>query len=708
MAGEQASNRAAHPGMMAQLEELQSRVAHLEELLLPEAEAAFDAEAALVEEAVVVSEAAAPAVTAETALPPTQAESTATADEADLRALQREATADLEDSWQSASNDDAPRPRPSFDLALIEERLAGRVLAFTGGAALILGAVFFLSLAFSRGWIGPPLQVALGLSAGSIGLLLGGALLLRGDRLVGHVLAAVGLAAISMSFFAATTLYELLPVPVGLAGSLMAASVATLIAIATRSQIVAAFGLVAVLAAPPILGADPDAITFAYMVTVLAGVAVISLWQTWPWLPPLAFVLSAPQLYAWIDSESRALVGAGALLLYWGLMAIAAGGEAFRGRRAGLSLTSAPLLVGAASFVVFIGFGFLPEPGQQVIFLLTLGVLHGIIAAFFMTRRGEVDPFGLLAGALGLGIASMAVPLLFGASLTAVVWSVEAAALAFLAGRRGHAPSLFAALALLSLAAVRLAIEAADLLASWPDRLAPSFGSLDPLVIGLAAFLVAATVFVWSVPNRTVRLVVVSIAVLACLPVVFIELSGVASVAAWTFLAVVAFAAPRWLALLRERPIDWHFGTALEWLRPGQDVGTRAELLTTLTGALAGTIATIATIAETAAAAANHLFDPAALQSIPFTDSAGISALILASGCLAAGALRSGAWRHRTIITAGLIVGIAAVFQVTPLWLVLLWSGLALTGFALAAFDDVGRRSYLVASRPQPMHPRLA
>ena len=100
---------------------------------------------------------------------------------------EREATADLEDSWQPASNDAAPRPRPSFDLALIEERLAGRVLAFTGGAALILGAVFFLSLAFSRGWIGPPLQVVLGLSAGSIGLLLGGALLLRGDRLVGHV-----------------------------------------------------------------------------------------------------------------------------------------------------------------------------------------------------------------------------------------------------------------------------------------------------------------------------------------------------------------------------------------------------------------------------------------------------------------------------------------------------------------------------------------
>ena len=49
---------------------------------------------------------------------------------------------------------------PSF--ADLEARLTGRALAWVGGLALVLGAVFFLSLAFSRGWIGPEMRVLIG------------------------------------------------------------------------------------------------------------------------------------------------------------------------------------------------------------------------------------------------------------------------------------------------------------------------------------------------------------------------------------------------------------------------------------------------------------------------------------------------------------------------------------------------------------------
>ena len=45
----------------------------------------------------------------------------------------------------------------------IEERMAGRALAWVGGLALVLGAIFFLSLAFSRGWIGEEGRVVIGL-----------------------------------------------------------------------------------------------------------------------------------------------------------------------------------------------------------------------------------------------------------------------------------------------------------------------------------------------------------------------------------------------------------------------------------------------------------------------------------------------------------------------------------------------------------------
>ncbi len=61
-----------------------------------------------------------------------------------------------------------PRPPesprgPQLDL---EELLGGRVLAWVGGAAVVLGVVFFLALAIHRGWIDEPTRVALAFAGG--------------------------------------------------------------------------------------------------------------------------------------------------------------------------------------------------------------------------------------------------------------------------------------------------------------------------------------------------------------------------------------------------------------------------------------------------------------------------------------------------------------------------------------------------------------
>ena len=87
-------------------------------------------------------------------------------------------------------------PDMSGSLTEIEARLTGQTLAWVGGLALVLGAIFFLSLAFSRGWIGPELRVLIGLAAGSIAIAGGAFFMERGNRLLGHVLTPVGLATI--------------------------------------------------------------------------------------------------------------------------------------------------------------------------------------------------------------------------------------------------------------------------------------------------------------------------------------------------------------------------------------------------------------------------------------------------------------------------------------------------------------------------------
>jgi hypothetical protein len=581
----------------------------------------------------------------------------------------------------------APRSSTTIDLAYVEERLAGRALALVGGAALILGAVFFLSLAFSRGWIGPSLQVTLGLIGGSVALLAGGILAVRGDRIVGLVLTPVGLAVITLSLFAATTLYGLVEPVVGLIAILVAAAATTGIAIVARSQVVAGFGLIAVLAAPPLLGASPDMLTLAFMVTVLSGVAVISLWQTWPWLPPIAFLISVPQVYQWIASGPEDVAGAAGLLAYWALLAVAAGGEAFRRRQPQLTVTSAPLFMVLGASVIGLAFELLTQSEQRVAFLLTLAALHAVVAARFLLRRGEVDPFGLLAAAYGIAIASMAVPLLFGASLTAVVWSAEAAVLAVVAGRRAHGPSLMAGIVLLSIAAIRIGATALEAEMTWAYQFEATVGPFDAIVISLAFFLVAAVAAVLAIPDRAVRLVLVAIAALATLPVIYYELDGVAAVAAWSGVMLLTLAAPRWLGLLHERLIVWKLGPALEWLRPQRSLTDDAALLTGSVAVLAGALALAATAVTTAWQDVR--------PDVPFTDRAGLSALIVAGSWLAVGTLVAGAVAGRfALIGAAAVLGMAVVFQVPLVWVVVVWAVLATAGFALARTLPHGRFAF--------------
>ena len=684
-----AAEQPIDPRLLERIEELQVRVAHLEGIVLEhdEAEAVPGPHAT---EALVVA-------ATETAADPraslTHEDGPALRDTSDplLRERQRAADGAGERSRQpQPTKTSAEEPAPGdvlIDLAYIEERLAGRALALVGGAALILGAVFFLSLAFSRGWISPDVQVAMGLLGGSVGLAIGGFLLVRGDRVVGHVLTAAGLAVISLSLFAATTLYELIDPAAGLLGILVVSAVTTLIAVAARSQVAAGFGLVAVLAAPPVLGATMDQLTLGYMIVVLAGVASVSLWQTWSWLPPLAFIISAPQLYAWVLSDPEPAFVFAALLGYWALMAISAGGEAFRRARPELSLASAPLLLAVGAFVIAMAFASYPEANQRVAFLLTLATLHALVAAWFVLRRGPVDPFGLLAAAYGVAIASLAVPLVFGASMTAAIWSAEAATLAVVAGYRAHGPSLLGALTLLGIAGTRLAVVAMEADTWRAAALQPAIGPFDTLVVGWVFFLLAGAVFVLVVPSRTVRHTVVAVAALATVPVIYRELDGVAAVTAWSALALVTLAAPRWLALLPERQLVWRLGPALEWLRPKHPLRDEAAMLPLFSAAVAGAAALATTVIATVAQDGR--------PEVPFSDEAGLCALVLAVACAAAGIIQGGPeHRRRGAIAAIAILGVAVVFQLPMAPSVVFWTILAAVAFGLGRADDRGVVSF--------------
>ncbi|MEO5941002.1 MAG: DUF2339 domain-containing protein, partial [Candidatus Limnocylindrales bacterium] len=434
-------------------------------------------------------------------------------------------------------------------IADLEEKMTGRALAVVGGVALVAGAIFFLSLAFSRGWIGPEGRVLIGIAAAGVTLAVGAWLLDHRQVTVGTVLVAVGLAVVSLSLFAATRLYGLVPVEVALLGTLVAALVAAFLAIRNDAQLIAVFALVAVLGAPPILGAEPTVVTIAYLGTVLVGFAALALYRTWRWLPSIAFALAAPQLASWLIGDVSPAVGLLAAVAFWLLNAIVAGGEEFLHPTNQLRLGSATLLLANAVFLVWAGFVIL-DSGNEVVrgpFLLSVALAHFVLAGTFLLRDGDRHPFGLLAAGTGIAALAMAATVQAGGPPVPIAWAAEAAALAWIASRRAHPYAGLAAAVLGSLAVAHI------LLVEYPagtTTRVPTPGSL-PFInasgLSLAFVAGAAAVGGWFVRARAVLAMIGAVVILVTAFAIPHELRGPALIGVWVALALGALALDRFV-----------------------------------------------------------------------------------------------------------------------------------------------------------------
>ena len=109
----------------------------------------------------------------------------------------------------------APAPRPAWtgmDRVELENLVGGRVLAWVGGVAVLLGIVFLFALAVSNGWIGETARVLLA-AAGSAGLLGLGVWLHESKARTDAALASVatGISGLFVTVTVAAQVYELVP-----------------------------------------------------------------------------------------------------------------------------------------------------------------------------------------------------------------------------------------------------------------------------------------------------------------------------------------------------------------------------------------------------------------------------------------------------------------------------------------------------------------
>lgn len=567
------------------------------------------------------------------------------------------------------STETAPvRSGPSAGRAPLDlERLvSGRGMAFAGGLALLLGALFFLSLAFSRGWIGPNLRVIIGMIAAT-GMILGGSRFFgRREELIGHVLTATGLGVMSLSMIAATRLYDLVRVELGIAGMLAAALLAAAIAIRADLQVVAAYGIVAALVAPPMLGATANGVTVALIAAALAGTTAIALYRTWTWLPSLAFAISAPQLADWIRDEPKLIGALPALSGFWLLHAIASGGEVFRDRTLRLRPTSATLLVADAALLIWGGFELLDGDAAswRGAFLVAVALAHGGLGSWFLRDRGNRHPFGMLAFGTGVAALTMAAPVQFGGAVVPLAWAAEGVVLAWLSSRLQNpfGGVVAAVMGVLSIAHVITFEYPISELGSGKHA-EPAFLNANGMTLGFLFLGFFAGAYVWRVAS--LRQTLAAIGIMLATYAMSFEASGVRLVVGWAMVAVIAALIRGWRPLL--------VGDGLERV-PGRT-------LLTISGFAAWALALLHLVTTEYAF---FEINAARASNVPFGHAEGIALLfVLGAGGVATARASRATDRLVGILVLFALVLYAMPFELSGAALVGVWSALAVVAIFL-------------------------
>ena len=414
---------------------------------------------------------------------------------------------------QVGGNGDGSPPPTSYNpMSRIEfERLfGGRVLAWIGGLATLLGVIFLMRSAVDSSWFTEEIRTLMA-GFGSL-LLLGTGLWLherKGRLEVARIAVAIALPGLYATTFVASQVYDLISPVIGLEAAALIGVLGVFIAVRWSSMLVGSVGMLGALAAPMLVGTQTDGGSIAFVALALAASVGVLLWQRWNWLALGAFAVSAPQLIAWIadsgfisfeggtDPSEPVLLVLAVLVGFWVLYAAAAFGYELRSRGEEslpvsswlLLLCSSVLIVGAGCVVIGDS-----EAGLNAwIFGFALAhLLLGGAAIRFGVHR-EIGSL-LIGGGIGLGTFGLA-HAFDGPSLVAA-WSAAAAALAYLATRvdRTKSPALSDAERLLigALGFLGLAIAHMIVVEAPPVAIADGVEDLGASVVAIACCAAAA------------------------------------------------------------------------------------------------------------------------------------------------------------------------------------------------------------------------
>lgn len=321
----------------------------------------------------------------------------------------------------------------------LSDLLGGRVLAWLGGVATLLGIVLFLLLAVSRGWIGAPVRVALATVVSAALVAAGSWLHERVPRNEAALAATgAGLAGVFATLVLAAPVYGLVAPSLALPLAMAVGALATLLSIRWNARVLAAIGLLGALASPLALVSTPGAESLV-LLALAAGCSIVVAWRRrWGWLAVSAMLIAAPQWLQWLNDSSSSAAAVAVLVLFGGLglAGVLAAGLPGAGHRRGFWPVGAVALATVnAALIAAVGRAALPG-AAGLLWIAGVGGVHAVLALSRSPRVPVAEPLRDWLLALAVVLADVAFGLAFEGPVLAVGWGAAAVGFAALLRRR--------------------------------------------------------------------------------------------------------------------------------------------------------------------------------------------------------------------------------------------------------------------------------
>ncbi|MEO8587224.1 MAG: DUF2339 domain-containing protein [Acidobacteriota bacterium] len=170
-----------------------------------------------------------------------------------------------------------------------------KLFSWTAGIFLTLGAIFFLRYSIERGWLSPPIQMAIGLLAGLSILVVCELKAAQRYAVTATALAAAGLAILFATFYAAHARWDLLGLLPAFVALALVAALAVALSVRHDSAFIAGLGLLGGFATPALLGTAEDrpGALLSYLLLLDGGLAWAAAKRRWIFLPVASLALTS-------------------------------------------------------------------------------------------------------------------------------------------------------------------------------------------------------------------------------------------------------------------------------------------------------------------------------------------------------------------------------------------------------------------------------